>query len=84
MANVYLKEITDWSESKCPVPNHTYIVRPDGHLAGYIKTGTKSTISKCCKEINCLKLCAHKTIYGIHNKVGVLKEEQKTQISQDT
>ena len=44
MANVYLKEITDWSESKCPVPNHTYIVRPDGHLAGYIKTGTKEEI----------------------------------------
>ena len=44
MANVYLKEITYWSESKCPVPNHTYIVRPDGHLAGYIKTGTKEEI----------------------------------------
>ena len=44
MANVYLKEITDWSDSKTNVPNHTYIVRPDGHLAGYIKTGTKEEI----------------------------------------
>jgi hypothetical protein len=42
--NVYLKEITDWSDSKTNVPNHTYIVRPDGHLAGYIKTGTKEEI----------------------------------------
>ena len=42
--NTYLKEITDWSDSKTPVPNHTYIVRPDGHLAGYIKTGTKEEI----------------------------------------
>ena len=44
MANVYLKEITDWSEAKCSIPNHTYIVRPDGQLAGYIKTGTKEEI----------------------------------------
>lgn len=42
--NTYLKEITDWSDSKTQVPNHTYIVRPDGHLAGYIKTGTKEEI----------------------------------------
>ena len=37
----YLKEITDWSDSKVSVPNHTYIVNDAGHLAGYIKTGTK-------------------------------------------
>ena len=42
MANTYLKEITDWGEVS--VANHTYIVRPDGQLAGYIKTGTKEEI----------------------------------------
>ena len=41
----YLKEITDWSEVKeFKVPNHTYMVDDQGHLAGYIKTGTKKEI----------------------------------------
>lgn len=40
----YLKEITDWSESKTTVPNHTYIVDDAGHLVGFIKTGTKEEI----------------------------------------
>ena len=40
----YLKEITDWSESKTIVPNHTYIVDDAGHLVGFIKTGTKEEI----------------------------------------
>ena len=44
MANVYLKEITKWDDAGYKVPNHTYIVRPDGHLSGYIKTGTKEEI----------------------------------------
>ena len=40
----YLKEITDWTESKTTVPNHTYIVNDAGQLVGYIKTGTKEEI----------------------------------------
>jgi hypothetical protein len=40
----YLKEITDWSDSKVNVPNHTYMVNDGGHLVGYIKTGTKEEI----------------------------------------
>jgi hypothetical protein len=41
----YLKEITDWSEVKeFKVPNHTYMVDDQGHLIGYIKTGTKEEI----------------------------------------
>ena len=40
----YLKEITDWSDAKCPVPNHTYIVNDALHLVCYIKTGTKEEI----------------------------------------
>jgi len=40
----YLKEITDWSESKTPIKNHTYMVNDAGHLVGYIKTGTKEEI----------------------------------------
>tara|TARA_Y200000002_G_scaffold14855_1_gene11823 strand:+ start:753 stop:947 length:195 start_codon:yes stop_codon:yes gene_type:complete len=40
----YLKEITDWSDAKCSVPNHTYMVNDAGHLVGYIKTGTKEEI----------------------------------------
>ena len=41
----YLKEITDWSEVKeFKVPNHTYMVDDQGHLVGYIKTGTKKEI----------------------------------------
>lgn len=40
----YLKEITDWSDSKVAVPNHTYIVNDAGHLLGYIKTKTKEEI----------------------------------------
>ena len=40
----YLKEITDWSESKTTVPNHTYIEDDNGHLVGFIKTGTKEEI----------------------------------------
>lgn len=37
----YLKEITDWGNS---TPNHTYIVNDAGHLAGYVKTGTREEI----------------------------------------
>jgi hypothetical protein len=40
----YIKEITDWSDSKVAVPNHTYIVNDAGHLLGYIKTKTKEEI----------------------------------------
>jgi hypothetical protein len=40
----YLKEITDWKEIEFKVPNHTYMVNDEGHLAGYIKTGTKKEI----------------------------------------
>ena len=36
----YLKEITKWDGD---IPNHTYIKR-EGHLVGYIKTGTKEEI----------------------------------------
>jgi hypothetical protein len=42
--NTYLKEITDWSDSKVNVPNHTYIVNKQLQLVGYIKTGTKEEI----------------------------------------
>ncbi len=44
MELTYLKEITDWSESKCSIPNHTYIVNKQLQLVGYIKTGTKDEI----------------------------------------
>ena len=44
MELTYLKEITDWSDSKVSVPNHTYIVNKYLHLVGYIKTGTKEEI----------------------------------------
>ena len=44
MTLTYLKEITDWSETKCAVPNHTYIVNQQVQLVGYIKTGTKEEI----------------------------------------
>jgi hypothetical protein len=44
MELTYLKEITDWSESKVSVPNHTYIVNKAMQLVGYIKTGTKEEI----------------------------------------
>jgi len=37
----YLKEITKWEGN---IPNHTYIVNEQGHLVGYIKTGTKEEI----------------------------------------
>ena len=41
----YLKEITVWDKVKeFKVPNHTYMVNDDGHLVGYIKTGTKKEI----------------------------------------
>jgi len=41
----FLKEITTWDSVKeFAVPNHTYIVNDDGHLVGYIKTGTKKEI----------------------------------------
>jgi uncharacterized secreted protein with C-terminal beta-propeller domain len=40
----YLKEITDWSESKTPIKNHTYILNEKNELVGYIKTGTKDEI----------------------------------------
>ena len=43
----YIKEITDWSDSKVAVPNHTYIVNDAGHLLGYIKTKTKEEIRFC-------------------------------------
>ena len=43
--NTYLKEITDWSESKCNVPNHTYIFNEKNQNIGYIKTGTKEAVS---------------------------------------
>lgn len=35
------KEITEW---EVPTPNHTYILNDQGHLVGYIKTGTKDYI----------------------------------------
>tara|TARA_Y100000758_G_C16058804_1_gene423985 strand:- start:38 stop:232 length:195 start_codon:yes stop_codon:yes gene_type:complete len=41
----YLKEITVWDKvTDYTVPNHTYMVDDNGHLAGYIKTGTKEEI----------------------------------------
>ena len=40
----YLKEITDWSDSSCNVPNHTYIFNEKNLNVGYIKTGTKEEI----------------------------------------
>ena len=40
----YLKEITDWSDAKCNVPNHTYIFNEKNQNVGYIKTGTKEEI----------------------------------------
>ena len=41
----YLKEITVWDKvTDYIVPNHTYMVDDNGHLAGYIKTGTKKEI----------------------------------------
>ena len=41
----YLKEITVWDKvDHFTVPNHTYMVDDDGHLTGYIKTGTKKEI----------------------------------------
>ena len=44
MELTYLKEITDWTEAKCSIPNHTYIVNKKMELVGYIKTGTKDEI----------------------------------------
>ena len=40
----YLKEITDWSDSGCNVPNHTYIFNEKNQNVGYIKTGTTESI----------------------------------------
>ena len=40
----YLKEITDWSDSGCNVPNHTYIFNEKKQNVGYIKTGTKEEL----------------------------------------
>ena len=40
----YLKEITDWSDCSCNVPNHTYIFNEKNLNVGYIKTGTKEEI----------------------------------------
>jgi hypothetical protein len=40
----YLKEITDWSDASCNIPNHTYIFNAKGQNVGYIKTGTKEEI----------------------------------------
>ena len=40
----YLKEITDWSDCGCNVPNHTYIFNEKNQNVGYIKTGTKEEI----------------------------------------
>ena len=41
----YLKEITVWDKvTDYTVPNHTYMVDDNGHLTGYIKTGTKEEI----------------------------------------
>ena len=40
----YYKEITDWGDSGCNVPNHTYIFNEKNQNVGYIKTGTKEEI----------------------------------------
>jgi hypothetical protein len=42
----FLKETTDWSDSSCAVPNHTYIVEDGryGRLLGYIPAGTNDKI----------------------------------------
>jgi len=37
----YFKEITVWDSN---IPNHTYMIDKDGHLVGYIKTGTTEEI----------------------------------------
>ena len=44
MSYTYLKEITDWSDSGCNVPNHTYIFNEKNQNVGYIITGTKEEI----------------------------------------
>ena len=41
MALTYLKEITDWSDCGCNIPNHTYIFNEKKLNVGYIKTGTR-------------------------------------------
>ena len=44
MALTYLKEITDWRDCGCNIPNHTYIFNEKKLNVGYIKTGTRKQI----------------------------------------